>query len=61
VPLEPGKPQSLMVECGSAHFAGDAVEQRTDRRGEVKLIGLNVALLVLAAVEIWLATGWLGH
>jgi hypothetical protein len=31
------------------------------RRGEVKLIGLNVALLVLAAVEIWLATGWLGH
>jgi hypothetical protein len=45
----------------SAHFVGDAVEQRTDRRGEVKLIGLNVALLVLAAVEIWLATGWLGH
>ena len=31
------------------------------RRGEVKLIGLNVALLVLAAVEIWLATVWLGH
>ena len=29
------------------------------RRGEVKLIGLNVVLLVLAAVEIWLATVWL--
>jgi hypothetical protein len=24
-----------------------------------ELIGLNVALLVLAGVEIWLATGWL--
>jgi DoxX-like family len=31
------------------------------RRGEVKLIGLNVALLVLAGVEVWLATSWLGH
>jgi uncharacterized membrane protein len=29
------------------------------RRGEAKLIGLNVALLVLAGVEIWLATVWL--
>jgi hypothetical protein len=29
------------------------------RRGEAKLIGLNVALLVLASVEIWLATVWL--
>jgi hypothetical protein len=28
-------------------------------RGEVKLIGLNVALLVLASVEIWLSTAWL--
>jgi hypothetical protein len=45
----------------STHFVGAAVEQRTDRRGEVKLTGLNVALLVLAAAEIWLATGWLGH
>jgi hypothetical protein len=29
------------------------------RRGEAKLIGLNIALLVLAGVEIWLATTWL--
>jgi hypothetical protein len=28
-------------------------------RGEAKLIGLNIALLVLAGVEIWLATTWL--
>jgi hypothetical protein len=28
-------------------------------RGEAKMIGLNVALLVLAGVEIWLATVWL--
>src|ERR1700722_1619884 len=28
-------------------------------RGEVKVVGLNVALLALAAVEIWLATVWL--
>lgn len=27
--------------------------------GEVKVIGLNVALLALAGVEIWLATVWL--
>jgi hypothetical protein len=27
-------------------------------RGEVKLIGLNVALLVLAGAAIWLATTW---
>ena len=29
------------------------------RRGEVRVLGLNVALLALAAVEIWLATIWL--
>lgn len=29
------------------------------RRGEIRVLGLNVALLVLAAVEIWLATIWL--
>ena len=29
------------------------------RRGEVKVIGLNISLLVLAGVEIWLATVWL--
>jgi uncharacterized membrane protein len=29
------------------------------RRGEARLIALNVALIVLAAVEIWLATAWL--
>jgi DoxX-like protein len=29
------------------------------RRGEARLIALNVALIVLAAVEIWLATVWL--
>jgi uncharacterized membrane protein len=29
------------------------------RRGEVKVIGLNIALLALAGVEIWLATVWL--
>jgi hypothetical protein len=28
-------------------------------RGEAKMIGLNVALLILAGVEIWLATVWL--
>jgi len=28
-------------------------------RGETKLIGLNIALLVLAGAEIWLATVWL--
>lgn len=28
-------------------------------RGEAKLIGLNVALIVLAGAEIWLATVWL--
>ncbi|MDF2444013.1 MAG: hypothetical protein JWR01_2216 [Subtercola sp.] len=28
-------------------------------RGEARQLGLNVALLVLAAVEIWLATVWL--
>jgi hypothetical protein len=29
------------------------------RRGEVKLIGLNVVLLVLAVVAAWLSTVWL--
>jgi hypothetical protein len=29
------------------------------RRGEAKLIGLNIALLALAAAAIWLATIWL--
>lgn len=29
------------------------------RRGEGRLIGLNIGLLALAAVEIWLATTWL--
>jgi hypothetical protein len=29
------------------------------RRGEVKLIGLNVVLLALAGVAIWLVTAWL--
>lgn len=28
-------------------------------RREAKILGLNIALLVLAAVEIWLATVWL--
>ncbi|MBL7259657.1 DoxX family protein [Paractinoplanes lichenicola] len=28
-------------------------------RGETKVIGLNIALLVLAAVAAWLATVWL--
>jgi hypothetical protein len=28
------------------------------RRGEAKLIGLNIALFVLAGVAIWLATVW---
>lgn len=28
-------------------------------RGEARQLGLNLALLVLAAVEIWLATIWL--
>jgi|SRR5689334_15781812 len=29
------------------------------RRGETKVIGLNIALLLLAAVAAWLATVWL--
>lgn len=29
------------------------------RRGEVKVVGFNVFLLVLAGVAIWLATVWL--
>ena len=29
------------------------------RLGEAKLIGLNIALLVLAGVAIWLSTSWL--
>ena len=29
------------------------------KRGEVKVIGLNIVLLALAGVEIWLATVWL--
>ena len=29
------------------------------RRGEIRVLGLNVALLVLAVVEVWLATVWL--
>ena len=29
------------------------------RRGEVRLIGLNVVLIVMAGVEVWLATTWL--
>jgi len=29
-------------------------------RGEAKQIGMNLGLLVLAGVEIWLATVWLG-
>jgi hypothetical protein len=28
-------------------------------RGEVRLIGLNIALLALAAAAMWLATTWL--
>ncbi len=28
------------------------------RRGEVKLIGLNIVLLVLAGVAIWLSSTW---
>ena len=28
-------------------------------QGEVQVIGMNVALLALAGVEIWLATVWL--
>lgn len=28
-------------------------------RGEARLIGLNVVLIVLAAVEIWLSTSWI--
>jgi hypothetical protein len=28
-------------------------------RGEAKLIGLNVVLLILAAAAIWLSTTWL--
>lgn len=27
-------------------------------RGEARQIGLNVALLVLAVIEVWLATAW---
>ncbi|KQM14890.1 hypothetical protein ASF83_02340 [Plantibacter sp. Leaf171] len=29
------------------------------RRGEVRVLGLNVVLLVLAAIEVWLASVWL--
>jgi hypothetical protein len=29
------------------------------RRGELKVLGMNVALLVLAAVAAWLSTSWL--
>lgn len=29
-------------------------------RGEARLIGLNLVLLVLAAVAVWLATGFMG-
>jgi hypothetical protein len=29
------------------------------RRGEVKLIGLNIALLALAGAALWLSTIWL--
>jgi hypothetical protein len=29
------------------------------RRGEVKVLGLNLGLLLLAALEVWLATVWL--
>lgn len=29
------------------------------RRGEARLIGLNVGLLVAAAVTVWLGTAWL--
>ncbi len=29
------------------------------RRGETKVIGLNIVLLVVAAVAVWLATVWL--
>lgn len=29
------------------------------RRGEARQIGFNVALLVMAAVTVWLATAWL--
>jgi hypothetical protein len=29
------------------------------RRGEARLVGLNVALIVLLAVTVWLATVWL--
>ncbi len=28
-------------------------------RGEARLIGLNIALIVVAAVTVWLATTWL--
>jgi hypothetical protein len=28
-------------------------------RGEVKVLGLNIALLILAGVAVWLATSWL--
>ncbi len=28
-------------------------------RGEARLIGLNVGLLVTAAATVWLATSWL--
>jgi hypothetical protein len=33
-------------------------EQKT-RRAEIEVVGLNVALLALAAVATWLATTWL--
>lgn len=29
------------------------------RRGETKVVGLNIALLVAAGVTVWLATTWL--
>lgn len=29
------------------------------RRGEFRILGLNIGLLVLAAVAVWLATAWL--
>ena len=30
------------------------------RRGEFRILGLNIGLLVLAAVAVWLASAWLG-
>ena len=29
------------------------------RRGEVKVLGLNLGLAILAAVEVWLSTAWI--